>query len=366
MTDDRRPLIALAAALAVALAWSNSPWWRAYQHAAVRPAVNDGLMTVFFFVVGLEMKRELTVGRLSTRRQALLPVFAAVTGMAVPTLVYAAVVGRAGPGSRGWGVPMATDIAFAVGALAVLGPRRVPPGVRAFVLALAVADDILTVVVLAFVGGHQFHPVWLLAGAGGLGAVVVIRATGVRWPPAYLPAGVVVWAGMWAAGVEPALAGVAVAVITPVEVVPRLEDAVSPWESLLVLPVFVALNAGVHLHAGLLRPPAAARVAAGVLAARVVGKLVGITAGAWLGVRLGVGHLPEGARWRHVAGAAAMAGVGFTVPLLFAAATLPPALRAAATAALLAGSALGLVVGAAWLAWPRRQTGPPTVPPAPS
>jgi NhaA family Na+:H+ antiporter len=345
--------VVLLAATVAALAWANAghagqnydAFWRAHRHV-----VNDGLMTVFFLVVGLEMRRELTEGRLNHWRRAMAPAIAAVTGMAVPALIYAAIT-HAHPGGRGWGVPMATDIAFAVGALGVLG-GRVPGGVRAFLLALAVADDVLTVAVLAVFYSHDVKIAALAVAAVTVTVLAASRRADLTAAPVCLAGGVVLWLALNAAGVEPALAGVAVGLLMPGPAAERLEDGLHPWATFAVLPAFVLANAGVHVTSALLAPPGAARIAAAVVASRVLGKLIGITAGAAVAVKLRLGDLPDGTRWGHIAGAGAMGSVGFTVPLLFADAALTGPLKAAATAALLAASVIGLGVGAAWFTTP--------------
>jgi Na+:H+ antiporter, NhaA family len=307
-TGDRKPLVppplpqflreeaaggvVLMVAAALALGWANSPWRNAYValwateaalrvgglgvEADLRHWVSDGLMTLFFLVVGLEIKRELVAGELRTWRRAALPVVAAAGGMAVPALVYAAVnAGR--PGAPGWGIPMATDIAFALGVLALLGPR-VPPALKVFLLTLAVVDDIGSVAVVAlFYNGSGFSPA--LAGVA-LGLLVPARGAG---PPAT-----------------------------------RLAARLHPLSAFVVVPLFALANAGVTLERGALAGPGAGAVLGGVLAARVLGKLAGITAAVWLAVRLGLAPAPEGTSWGQLAGAATVAGIGFTVPLFVA------------------------------------------------
>ena len=284
--------VALMVAAVVALGWANSPWRAGYTdlwatpvtlrvtrmsiEAELRDWVGDGLMAVFFLVVGLEIKRELVAGELRTWRRAALPVVAAAGGMAVPALVYAAVnAGR--PGAPGWGVPMATDIAFALGVLALLG-RRVPAALKVFLLTLAVVDDLGSVAVVAL-------------GYGG-------------------------------AGVSPALAGVAVGLLVPVggpaRLAGRLEDALHPVSAFLVVPLFALANAGVTLDPGTMAAPGAGAVLGGVVVGRVLGKVAGITAAAWLATRLGLASRPEGTTWGQLAGVATVAGIGFTVPLFVA------------------------------------------------
>jgi NhaA family Na+:H+ antiporter len=332
----------LFAAAVFALIWANSPLDHTYDtvwHHG-RHAVNDGLMSVFFLVVGMEVKRELVAGELRVWRRAALPIVAALGGMAVPALVYA--VGNAGgAGHRGWGVPMATDIAFAVGALSLLG-ARVPSGLKLFLLTLAVADDIASIVVLALFYSRRLDLAALAAAAAVIAAMVGLRAARVRARLPYLAGGVLLWVALSRSGVHAALAGVVLGVLLPVD--EELESALDPWASYLVLPLFALANAGVHLGAVALDGP----VLWGVLAGRVLGKPAGIVGATWVAVRVRAGELPDGVAWRHVAGVGAIAAVGFTVPLLFAQVALPARLRDTATVALLLGSVAGFVFAVPW------------------
>ena len=362
----------LVAAVAVALVWANGPWGHTYDATWLHPTrvggsafngfttirdwVNGGLMAVFFLVVGLEIGRERRDGALADIRTAVVPVAGALGGMAGAGLVYAAFT-HAGPGASGWGIPMATDIAFALGALALLG-RRVPSGLRVFLLTLAVADDIGSVLVLAIFYSSRTRPGALAAAAGVVVAVVLARRLTRASTAVVLGAGVVVWVLLAVGGVEPALAGVVAGLLVPGRAGPGLPDPaegleqrVAPWSAFAVLPLFAVANAGITFHSGMLAAPGAAAVFWGVGTARVVGKLVGITAACVVVVRVGLGRLPDGVRWRHVAGGAAVAGIGFTVPLLIAelAFVHQPSLVAAAELGLFAGSAVAFAIGAAIL-----------------
>jgi Na+:H+ antiporter, NhaA family len=276
--------IVLMAVAAVALGWANSPWRDAYAalvDSGLRHWVNDGLMSLFFLVVGLEIKRELVAGELRTWRRAALPVVAAAGGMAVPAAIYA-VVNAGRPGAPGWGVPMATDIAFALGVLALLG-SRVPAALKVFLLTLAVVDDLGSVAVVALFYSH--------------------------------------------AEVSPALGGVVVGLLVPAggtaPPAERLARRLHPLSAFLVVPLFALVNAGVTLERGGLAAPGAGAVLGGVLAGRVVGKLAGISIATWLAVRLGLAARPEGTSWAQLAGAATVAGIGFTVPLFVAELAFP-------------------------------------------
>jgi NhaA family Na+:H+ antiporter len=364
-----------------ALVWANSPvqatYSQVWKHSArltsgdfsglttVQGWVNGGIMTVFFLVVGLEIARERRAGALADRQTAVVPVVGALGGMVGAALVYVA-VNHHPPGSRGWGIPMATDIAFALAALALLG-RRVPSGLRLFLLTLAVADDIGSVVALAAFYSSKLD-VRALAGAVVVVVVLVLvrrRWTGAAWP--YLAGGVVLWALMAAAGVEPALAGVVVGLLipsvasrattptatpqsaaAPPDPAGRVESALAPVSAFVVLPLFALANAGVTIESNLLAHPGATGVFVGIVLARLVGKMAGIGLACLIVVRLGVGRLPPGVTWGHMAGGAAVAGIGFTVPLLFAEQAFAhhPPLVAASQAGLLAGSVVAFVVGA--------------------
>ena len=339
--------VMLTLAGVAALVWANSPVQATYnqvwEHSArlgsgdfsglttVQGWVNGGIMTIFFLVVGLEIARERRAGDLADRRTAVVPVVGALGGMVGAAVVYVA-VNHSPPGSRGWGIPMATDIAFALGALALLG-RRIPGGLRLFLLTLAVADDIGSVVVLAAFYSSKLD-VWPLVGAVLVVVLLVVarrRWTGVAWP--YLAGGVVLWALMAAAGVEPALAGVVVGLLIPSGMVAlrpgpsgtpallhnpaeRVESTLAPVSAFVVLPLFALANAGVTIESTMLAHPGATGVFVGIVLARLVGKMVGITLACLVVVRLGIGRLPGGLTWGHMAGGAAVAGIGFTVPLL--------------------------------------------------
>jgi NhaA family Na+:H+ antiporter len=392
--------ITLVVAAVAALVWSNSPWQHSYDalwHSRVtigfgvfrldedlRHFVNDGLMTLFFFVVGLEVKREVVHGELADRRVAALPVFAAVGGMVLPALLYASVA-RGGAAGSGWGIPIATDIAFALGLLALLGPR-VPPPLKLFVLTLAIVDDIGAIVVIALFYSDNIDTAALLAAGIGVAVSAGLYRLRVEWPPVYVALAIATWYAAYRSGVHATIAGVALAFTTPthrlappaiarlwardlsdeptagevrqmaivaresVSPAEHLEELLHPATSFVVLPVFALANAGVELRSGMLAGPGATRVALGVGVGLVIGKLLGITGGAWLGTRLRLAVLPAATRWRHIAGAAALGGIGFTVSLFITGLAFDQApLRDAAKLATLAASLLASLIGAAIL-----------------
>lgn len=371
--------ILLLVAAAVALVWANSPWADAYLHLWHTPVglrvgdfaierslewiVNDGLMVIFFFVVGLEIRREIHHGELSELRRAALPLAAALGGMLVPALCYLAIASA--PATRsGWGVPMATDIAFAVGILTLLG-SRVPPALRVLLLALAVIDDLGAIVVIAFFYSDGISGAGLGIAAAGLAIIIVMQRLGVRAKAAYVAPGVVIWAGVAMAGVHPTIAGVVIGLITPVQAwlgptgflddmrkeLDQLErarpeslsphelantlqhvavarrEAMSPAESLIellhpwvafaIMPLFALANAGVVLTGGSF-DDASWRVLSGAAVGLVVGKPIGVLLASALTLRLGLASLPAGLTKRHLVVLGAVAGVGFTMSLFIA------------------------------------------------
>jgi NhaA family Na+:H+ antiporter len=333
--------IVLMAAAAVALAWANSPWRAAYDalwatplgfqlgryalHADLRHWVNQGLMALFFLVVGLEIKRELAVGELASWRGAALPVVAAAGGMAVPAALYAA-VNAGGPGAAGWGVPMATDIAFALGVLALLG-SRVPPALKVFLLTLAVVDDLGSILVVAVFYSQGVDLAALAAAAGLLLLVAGLVRARVWWLPVHVVLGVALWLSLWRSGVSPALAGVAMGLLAPARptsLAERLAHDLHPLSAFVVVPLFALANAGVTVDRDALAGAGGGAVLAGILLGRVAGKPVGIAAAVWLAVRFGLAAMPGGASWRQLAGVATVAGIGFTVPLFVAGLAFPP------------------------------------------
>ena len=371
--------VLLIAATAVALVWANSPWgdsyaalWHTKLTVGVGDAsiskdlthwINDGLMAVFFFVVGLEIKREVLVGELSSARKAALPIAAALGGALVPALIYLAI--NAGTeGAAGWGIPMATDIAFALGVLALLGDKA-PVALKVFLTALAIVDDIVAVFVIALFYTSGIS--WGALGVGGLFLLALIAANliGVGRTLVYAVLGVGLWLCFLLSGVHATIAGVLLALTVPAisfinpgafldrsrYVLDRfeeagekgenvlaneerqaalhalnhaayklepplheLEHALHPWVVFAIMPIFALANAGVQLGGGIVGA-LASPVALGVVAGLVVGKQIGVTLFAWLAVKSGVSELPEGIGWRHVYGAGWLAGIGFTMSL---------------------------------------------------
>jgi Na+:H+ antiporter, NhaA family len=324
----------LLAATITALVLANSPLAEAYQRLwrqeltvggltwDLRHWVNDALMTIFFLVIGLEVKRELTIGRLRDPRRARLPILAALAGAAVPALVFLA-FNPSGPAARGWAIPMATDPAFAVGVLALLG-SRIPAGAKAFLLALAVVDDIAAVTVIAVAYTSQLVLGWLaLAALGVLAGGLLLHARVLPlWGWGLLGLlGVGVWWAAYRSGLHATIAGVALGFAVPARPIggrsrlELLEGRLHLVSAYLVVPLFALANAGVVLDAAGLSAAWGSRVAWGVAAGLLVGKLAGVVGASLVAMRLGVGTLPEDMTGRHLWGLGALAGIGFTVAL---------------------------------------------------
>ncbi len=369
--------VVLLIGAAVALLWANSPLGYAYEalwHLKVPVSlgtllpvqdlhfwVNDGLMTVFFLVVGLEVRRELHDGSLSDPRVATLPIIAAVGGVLVPALLY--LIFNTDPTTRkGWAIPTATDIAFAVGMLALIG-RGVPSALRMLLLTLAIIDDIAAILVIAFVysGGIAFTGL-LIVGAGTL-LVLALQWLGVRAALAYIVPGAIVWYGMLSAGMHPTLAGVILGLLTPATVsfgrgrrarppdphalppVVALEARLHPWVAFGIMPLFALANAGVSLSGLDLSASQPLAVGCGIVLGLVIGKPLGIVLAALLAVRLKLCNLPEGVHWMHTVLLGLLGGIGFTMSIFIAnlAFTAPLLLSAAKFAVLIgSGAAAGL------------------------
>jgi NhaA family Na+:H+ antiporter len=390
--------ILLLLAAATALVWANSPWassydalWHAHLSIDVGPLhldeslqhwVNDALMAIFFFVVGLEIKYELVNGDLRDPRTAALPIVAAVGGMVVPAGIYVALNPPGSDGSAGWGIPMATDIAFAVGVLGVLG-RRIPSTARLFLLTLAIVDDIGAILVIAVFYTSDLSLTWLAIALGLLALMVGARMLRVWSVVVYGVLGVGVWFALLESGVHATLAGVAIGLLAPatpllkeevardfagqaledrrldadelarlrfllqesVSVVERLISALHPVSAYVVLPVFALANAGVELGAigEVLTEP----VGLGIVLGLVLGKPLGIVATSFVAVRLGIAKLPEDTPWAMVVGLGAVAGIGFTVSIFIAGLSFPGSglLTDEAKIAILLASLIAAVVG---------------------
>jgi NhaA family Na+:H+ antiporter len=333
-TESLGGLIMLAAAV-VALALANSPWGAVYEAALNLPFevrlgdlslakpillwINDGLMAVFFLLVGLEIKREILEGELSTPAQLALPVAAAIGGMAVPALLYAAVNADDPVALRGWAIPSATDIAFALAALASLG-RGVPLTLRVFLASVAIVDDIGAIAIIALFYTENLSLPMLVAAASAIAILVTLNLAGVRRLAAYIIVGVVLWVCVLKSGVHATLAGVVTACAIPFRPASsaspgrRLEETLHPWVAFGILPLFALANAGVSF-AGAGFGTLLAPIPLGIILGLVVGKTLGIFVTSWLTIRFGLAALPAGARWADLLGVATLCGIGFTMSL---------------------------------------------------
>ena len=397
--------VLLFGATVIALVWANSSWsasyfalWKLPLQIGRRPLlsmdlhhwIDDGLMVLFFLVVGLEIKREIVKGELASFRQAALPIMAALGGMIIPAILYF-MLNRTGPGARGWGIPMATDIGFAMGVLALLG-KRIPSSLRVFMLALAIVDDVGAILVIAFFYTPKIS-VSALAVAGGLLALLVVIAMRRAPISVYAVVGFCFWAAVLSSGVHATIAGVILGLIAPIKpkfppeelaesaepllrnfraeistqdkssaeatlteldqllrgtdsIAERLERGVHPWVCYLVLPLFALASAGVNLSTEKLKLAISSPIALGIVLGLVVGKAVGITAFSFLAVRSKIAGMPDDLTWAGIAGIAILAGVGFTVALFisglsFGDETLLAAAKVAVLAASLAAGAIG-------------------------
>jgi NhaA family Na+:H+ antiporter len=353
-TEQAGGVVLLLATIA-ALVWANSVWQHGYESLWSTDAagltlhewVNDALMAVFFLVAGLEIKRELVAGELREPRRAAVPALAALGGMVVPALLYVAVT-RSGHDLDGWAIPMATDIAFALGVFALVGDR-VPSSLRLFLLTLAIVDDLGAIAVIAVFYSEGIDG----AALGGAIAVVVVLVlltrAGVRQWWMLGPLAIALWALVHASGVHATIAGVAFGLLMPVDAIERLEGRLHPFTSFVVVPLFALANAGVHLTGDILRDASTSPITIGVVVGLVAGKVIGITGATWIASRAGLGGLPDDVEWRAFVGMTMVAGIGFTVSLFvtelaFGAGVLADRARIGVLAASAIAGTLGVLV----------------------
>ena len=293
--------------------------------------INYALMTLFFFVVGLEIKRELTSGHLATFRKAVIPFIAAVGGMALPAGIYLLIAGREAP--DGWGIPVATDIALAVGLLAIIG-NSVTPALRTFLLGLAVIDDIGAILIIAFIYSTGVKVSWLAASALTVLAILVVKKIGAQSTYIYIFFGVLLWYGLYRTGIHPTLAGVLLGMMTPntpkigqnledvedgsLSVIEWLELKIHPWSSFAIIPLFAFANTGVVITLSSLRDSLSSPIACGIFFGLVVGKPLGILSAVLIAKRLNIGDLPEGSGKTDIIATGSAAGIGFTVAIFIA------------------------------------------------
>ncbi|MET7282056.1 Na+/H+ antiporter NhaA [Kribbella sp. NPDC005582] len=329
-------LLLLGAAV-IALVWANSPWQDAYHHLrelqvgplTVESWASDGALTLFFYLAGVELKRELVVGSLSKLSEAVVPVAAAISGMVLPAIIYLAFNLRNGK-PEGWAVPTATDIAFALAVLAIVG-SSLPSALRAFLLTLAVVDDFGAILVIAVFFSHGFHLVPLLIAIALIAVWFVAQRYRIRTPFLYVPVAIAAWWFMHESGIHATIAGVALGFVTRVvadkgeEHAPaeRIEHRLRPWSAGVAVPLFALFAAGVTLSGGALRQLATDPVAIGIAAGLLVGKAIGVFGGSWLTARFTRAELNSDLEWRDVAAVSVLAGIGFTVALLIAQLAFP-------------------------------------------
>jgi len=399
--------IILLAATIAALVLANSAWstgflgiWKTEigfsigsfdMHHSLKHWINDGLMAIFFFVIGLEVKRELVIGELRDPRRAALPIVAALGGMVAPAAIYLAME-SGGAGARGWGIPMATDIAFVVGCMAILG-SRVPLGLRVMILSLAIADDIGAILVIAIGYTESLNTTALILGFVGLVLVFFLSRLGVRSLLMYTLVGALVWLAFHESGVHATIAGVLLGLLTPtrayleqsifgqildrgaeifhggawdemshraikvarfrelaretVSPVEYLEGVLHPWVSFFIMPLFALANAGVAFELSDFADPVAQAVAAGL----VVGKPLGIVVFSFVAIRVGIAKLPTGVGWGALTGGGFLAGIGFTMALFIADLALQGEALDAAKVGVLGASAVAATVGMLLLVW---------------
>lgn len=407
--------VALLGAAVVAMLWANMGvfgdsyfafWEDSYLdldlgfihlHESIRDLVDDGLMAIFFFVMGLEIKRELVLGELRDPRKAVVPIAAALGGMLFPALIYVFLNWGDGGALRGWGVPMATDIAFAIGILALVG-RGLPVGVRLFLLTVAIVDDVGAILVIALFYTQNLHLGYLTLGVGALIATFAAARVNIRSLAFYIPMALIAWYGFVESGVHATLAGVVLGLITParplygpeefdrgvrrvLDISPtdpkdplyvdkvehealklarlaresvsplwRLERQLHKWSAFLIVPLFALANAGVRLTGADLLSLGTSRVAEGVALGLVFGKVIGVGGVAWLMAHFGLGRLPDGVTGRHVLGVGMLAGVGFTVALFITdLAFMDPMLLDRAKLGIFVGSIVAGIAGALFL-----------------
>ena len=338
-------LIVLASAMGIAIA--NSPLSESYfsilgksfslgiapiyVELTVLKFINYVLMTIFFFVVGLEIKRELTSGHLSTLKKALMPFVGALGGMAVPALIYLAIAGSTD--ARGWGVPVATDIALAVGLLAMVGSNAVA-SLRAFLLALAVIDDIGAILIIAFVYSSSVTYSWLLAAFMSILLILLFQKVKIASTSIYIAIGIALWFALYKSGIHPTLAGVILGLLTPnlvkdrsgledetdgsVSIIEWLQAKLHPWSTFAIVPIFAFANTGVEISRDSIQAALDSSIAWGIFAGLVIGKPLGILAAIYAAKISKVGEIPEGARPLSILATGSAAGIGFTVAIFIA------------------------------------------------
>ena len=314
--------------------------------------INDALMALFFLMIGLEVKRELMVGALASREQAIFPLIAAVGGMVVPGLLFLLFNGSDEVTRSGWAIPTATDIAFALGILALLG-SRVPPALKIFLMALAIIDDLGAIIIIALFYTNELSMTALAVAAAAIAVLALLNATNVRSTAVYLLVGMVLWTAVLKSGVHATLAGVIVGFFIPLakkdghSPAEQLEHGLHPWVSWLILPLFAFANAGVVLD-GISAGDMFSLLPLGIMVGLLIGKPLGITLFCWLAVRMGLAKLPQGTTMSNIVAVGVLCGIGFTMSIFIASLAfgdIDPALITLAKLGILIGSIASAVIG---------------------
>lgn len=351
------PGLILIATTAVAMAWANSPWHESYNQLLHLPIftttlqhfVNDGLMVIFFYLIGIEIKKEILFGELSTKTKAALPIVAAIGGMIVPAAIYS-FFNHSTPAHAGWGIPMATDIAFALGILSLL-EKKVPVSLKVFLLALAIVDDLGAILVIAVFYTESISQWALIAAAIGLFATWYLQKLRFAQTGLLILLGVVVWFAILKSGIHATIAGVLLGLITRQDEIglDRMIKRLEPWVNLGIMPIFALTNAGV-LVGGFSQELFYDPVILGVLLGLFVGKPLGVLIFSYIAVKLRWAQLPRGSNWLQIGAIGCLAGVGFTMALFIGNLALGgTAYETHAKLAILMGSLLASVVGLIWL-----------------
>lgn len=360
--------IVLAICALIAMALANSPWAPQYFNLLmfkiaglnIQQWINDALMAIFFFVIGMEIKKELIVGELRSPQQAALPIAAALGGMIFPALIYH-FFNQQGPNAHGWGIPMATDIAFALGVLTLFG-KRVPLSLKIFLLAIAIVDDLGAILVIAFFYTSKINGEGLGIAALFIGLMMLIKAMGVKSYVAYIIFGSIAWLGVLLSGVHATIAGVVIGLITPLTYpsgngsnktyspLDYLVNKLHPWVSYGIMPIFALANSGINITGADLSQLIQNPIHQGVAIGLVIGKPIGIFLFSALAVAFGLAKLPSGLQWKNVVAVGFIAGIGFTMALFISSLALSPEQELYSKTGIVLGSLTSAILGTILLA----------------
>ncbi len=355
-------ILAICAAFAMLLA--NSIWAESYfaflnlkvLGLSIQHWINDALMAIFFFVIGMEIKKEIVAGELKSPRQAALPVAAALGGMLVPALIYFG-FNPSGADAQGWGIPMATDIAFALGILTLFG-KRVPLSLKVFLLAIAIVDDLGAILVIAFFYTSEINGYGLGIAIATLGLMALIKAAGVRSYLMYIVLGIIAWGAVLVSGIHATIAGVAIGLLTPLHYPTEtgsettyspLDDLVHflhPWVSYFIMPVFALANAGISLKGAELSVLVTNSIHQGVVLGLVMGKPLGVLLACFIAVKTRIASIPAELSWKHIVGVGFLAGIGFTMSIFISSLALSPEQEIYSKTGIIIGSIISAILGA--------------------